>query len=396
FGVAPPRARAASEMARPEDLKGMRALVVDDNATNRLILREMLGSWGAEVGVAESGEQALEVLVRARETGAPYALVLLDCRMPGIDGFEVAERLQKNHTIAGVPILMLTSDNRSGDATRCAKLGLRAYLVKPVKRSDLHEAIRRAISGSPGTVELAAAPDADSTGRAFVRVLLAEDSEDNVFLIQAYLKGSGYEVEVAENGEEAVDKFIAAWSGPRAYDLVLMDVQMPVMDGHEATRRIRRWEKDRGAAPAAILALTAQALGDEVQRSLDAGCTAHLTKPILKATLLEAAAKYAPALCPWPRTAHVDSRLRAIVPSFLERRRKELDAIAWAVEARNFEEIRTIGHNMKGSGTGYGFPEITSHGAAIEHAALARNGDEILAETAALRHYLAHVEVVFE
>ena len=131
----------AQDLRKPDrelaDVCGVKTLIVDDNATNRLILKEMLTAWGASVSAAESGDRALTELAYAKDTGEPYSLVLLDCRMPGMDGFTLAEVIQRDHFLAGPVILMLTSDNRSGDETRCRRLGLAAYLVKPVKRHDL-------------------------------------------------------------------------------------------------------------------------------------------------------------------------------------------------------------------------------------------------------------------
>ncbi|MBI3408077.1 MAG: response regulator, partial [Planctomycetes bacterium] len=148
-------------------LRGLRALVVDDNATNRMILREMLSGWGALVTTAASGEEGLEELSRSYREGQPYALLLLDCRMPGMDGFSLAGHIQQNQALAGMTILMLTSDNRGGDARRCADLGLAAYLVKPVKRGDLLEAIRAGMRRAP--VERAEAPLPGNAGPGWLR-----------------------------------------------------------------------------------------------------------------------------------------------------------------------------------------------------------------------------------
>ncbi|MGA7903960.1 MAG: PAS domain S-box protein, partial [Terrimicrobiaceae bacterium] len=264
------------------DLKDVKTLVIDDNTTNRLILREMLSRWGAVVTEAAGGEEGLSELLRAQQAAVPYALVLLDCRMPVVDGFQVAEQIHQHPTMAGTTILMLTSDNRAGDFARSRDLGVAAYLVKPVKRAELLEAIQQARAGAAALVEPAAPGGVLEDARG-LRILLAEDSLDNVLLIQSYLKPSGYSVDLAGNGEVALRKFISG-----TYDVVLMDVQMPVMDGYSATRRIRQWEGENRARPVPILALTAHALPEEVQKSLDAGCTAHLTKPVRKATLLHA------------------------------------------------------------------------------------------------------------
>ncbi len=269
-------------------LSGIRALVIDDNATNRLILREMLTSRGAEVSEAEDGPQGLALLERARLSGRPFKLLLLDCRMPGMDGFQVAERI-KATGYDGLPLLMLSSDDLKMELVRVGQLGLDAYLVKPVRRLELFEAITAAMARHNGdfrsTREPLAAPSTGATGslRRSLRILLAEDARDNRILIRAYLKNSRARIDEAENGLIAVEKAHA-----EKYDLILMDVQMPVMDGLEAIRLIRQRERQDGSAPVPIIALTASALESDVRRSLDAGAELHVSKPVKKATLLAA------------------------------------------------------------------------------------------------------------
>jgi len=273
----------------PVELQGMKALVVDDSATNRMILKELLTAWGMQVVDVPNGMKGLAVLAHAQESGDPYRLVLLDCRMPEMDGFQVAERLRAISNQAGVTVMMLTSDARTGDKARAQELGMAGYLVKPVKRAALFDAIAAAVSKSqvaaPGPA-LEAAPTPAKEERA-LRILLAEDSVDNRLLVQSYLKHTPHHLDLADNGAIAVAKFSAL-----GFDLVLMDMQMPVLDGYAATRKIRQWEKEFGRPPTPIIALTAFALREEVQKSLDAGCTAYLIKPIKKATLLNAIQEY--------------------------------------------------------------------------------------------------------
>jgi two-component system sensor histidine kinase/response regulator len=371
----------------PMDLKDMKTLVIDDNATNRVILREMLSRWGAVVTEAEGGEQGLSELLRAQQAGGPYSLVLLDRRMPGVDGFQVAEHVHQHPAMAETIILMLTSDNRAGDVARGRALGVAAYLVKPVKQAELLEAIQGARAGAaPAAKRPAAQPeDGAPDGARGLRILLAEDSQDNVLLIQSYLKASGCSPDVAGNGEVALRKFISG-----SYDIVLMDVQMPIMDGYAATRKIRQWEGENGATPVPILALTAHALPEEVRKSLDAGCTAHLTKPLRKATLLRAIEEHTTGV------VRVDADLAELVPGFLENRRTDLDAIASALARADYENVRILGHNMKGSGAGYGFNRITELGASLEQAAGRCESEEIRARAAELSRYLDGLHVKYE
>jgi PAS domain S-box-containing protein len=371
----------------PMDLKEMKTLVIDDNATNRVILREMLSRWGAVVTEAEGGEQGLSELLRAQQAGRPYSLVLLDRRMPGVDGFQVAEHMHQHPAMAETIILMLTSDNRAGDVARGRALGVAAYLVKPVKQAELLEAIEGARTGAAAAPKRPAAQleDGIPDGAQGLRILLAEDSQDNVLLIKSYLKASGCSPDVAGNGEVAFRKFISG-----SYDIVLMDVQMPIMDGYAATRKIRHWEGEHRATPVPILALTAHALPEEVRKSLDAGCTAHLTKPIRKAALLRAIEEHTTAV------VRVDADLAELVPGFLENRRADLDAIASALARADYENVRILGHNMKGSGAGYGFNRITELGASLEQAAGRCESEEIRARAAELSGYLDGLHVKYE
>jgi len=279
-------------------LSGVRALVIDDNFNNRLILRELLSSRGAEVDEAEDGLTALEHIERARATGVPYKLVLLDCRMPGMDGFQVAERL-KDGVGQDLTVLMLTSDDLKVQLTRARELGLDAYLVKPVRRSDLFDAIGTAMAKRAAHPETAAVRPANSPMLALaedathntqpdlpLRILLADDSTDNRLLIHAYLRDTAWRIDDAENGAIAVAMMKAG-----SYDVVLMDIQMPVMDGLQATSAIRAWEKEAGLPRTPILALTASALDEDVRRTLDAGVDMHVSKPIKKSVLLAAIRK---------------------------------------------------------------------------------------------------------
>jgi CheY-like chemotaxis protein len=289
------QADAADDDHKIPLLSGVRVLVVDDSRTNRLILREMLSSRGAEVEDIEDGPAALEHINRAKIDGIPYQLIILDCRMPGMDGFQVAEQL-KAQPAQGLTVMMLSSDDLKVGIARAHELGLDAYLVKPVRRSELFEAIRTAMaSQAPAPTafikksEPASAP-ASINGAVFahqaklpLNILLADDSPDNRLLVHAYLKNTGYLLDDAENGAIALAKVKAG-----NYDLVLMDVQMPVMDGLEATRAIREWERELHRPPLPIFALTASAVEEDVKRSRSAGMDQHISKPIKKAVLLAA------------------------------------------------------------------------------------------------------------
>lgn len=275
--------RSVSEM----DLTGVKTLVADDNATNRLILNETLSSWGALVTEVSDGELALLELQKDQVT-EPYRLVLLDCRMPRLSGFEVFQKCMETSTLDGTTVMVLTSDSRSADIAKSYKLGLGGYLVKPIRRSDLHKAITIAMNRPKGLGSTMSPEQAVQQEGHSLKVLLVEDSSDNALLIRSYLKKELCEIDHAENGQAAFERFQCGH-----YQLVLMDMHMPIMDGYTATQHIREWERRHGRAPIPILALTAFGMKEEEQKSLDVGCTAHLVKPIRKATLLAAIAHYA-------------------------------------------------------------------------------------------------------
>ena len=279
----------SAEAGVSENVRGMKALVVDDNATNRLILSETLSRWGASVAQAADGPSALRILREAKEAGKPFDSAFLDQRMPGMDGFELAEEIRKDPALANLLIMMLSSDSKSGDRERARSLGMSAYLIKPVRRSELMEAIGTAGRGTRRKPETPAEPEPPTAVRP-LRILLVEDTEDNRILIQSFLRKTPFRLTMAENGKVALDAYTA---DPDACDLIFMDMQMPVMDGYDATREIRRWEVQSGVRRVPIIALTAYALKEDLRKSLDAGCDGHLTKPIRKNILLETIRRYA-------------------------------------------------------------------------------------------------------
>jgi PAS domain S-box-containing protein len=276
--------KAPAEVA---DLRGRRVLVIDDNATNRFILGETLTSWDIEIAEFGSPSEGVASVAAAIEAKHPYTLVLVDSEMPGMDGFETTAQIKQ--VAPALPVIMFTSDVRPGDVLRRRKAGLSGYAVKPVARAELLRLICDAIQPvesegprSPGGVNREL-----TTGRS-LSILVAEDSADNRLLVRAYLKGSPHQLQFAEDGRSAVDHFATG-----NFDLVLMDIQMPLMDGLTATRAIRAIEKERQSCAISIIALSANALLQDVELSRLAGCNDHLSKPISKRNLLDAVEAYA-------------------------------------------------------------------------------------------------------
>ena len=260
--------------AQPAHLQGLRVLVVDDNATNRRILEEVLTHWRMRPLPVNSGAAALAALEAAAADGEPYELVLLDCHMPGMDGFTLAGRIQENPALAGATVLMLTSAGQPEDVERCRQVGVRAYLTKPVRQAELLETILATLGGSPLHTRLAAAEDHAGPGES-LHILVAEDNSVNQKLALALLKKQGHRVEIANTGREAVEAL-----EQQAFDVVLMDVQMPEMDGMEAASEIRRREQQNERARIPIIAMTAHAMKGDRERCLEAGMDGYVTKPI--------------------------------------------------------------------------------------------------------------------
>jgi len=290
FGLAS-KVIAATSTALP-DLAGYRVLIIDDNPINRLIARELVVSCGAVVSEAASGEEGLEAVRTAMERGRPIQMILLDMRMPGMDGLEVAIRIRTELCASEPLILMLSSDDLKPQLSRLKEAGLDAYLVKPISRRELFDAIARVLAKANSAtgakpIERITSSTADSADLPAASILVAEDSPDNRLLISAYLRRSPCLIQFAENGRLALELFKL-----NHYDLVLMDLQMPVMDGYASTRAIREWEHDQHASHTSIVALTASALSEDADRAREAGCDAHITKPIKKATLLEVIRRY--------------------------------------------------------------------------------------------------------
>ena len=266
-----------------DSLRGLSALVVDDNEANRIVLREYLEREGIRVEQAELPSVALR---KANETSEPFDLILLDYRMPEMNGIELARRIPASALAPGGLMMLLTSEHRPGLAEEGAGAGIALYQPKPVKRRELYRQILASRAGS--ATGSPARPVSKLHAERSLRILLVEDNADNQILFQAMMRKLPHRVELAENGKEAVGAF-----QKQLFDIVFMDVQMQVMDGLEATRSIRAWERDeldsgRRNRRVKIVALSAHALKSETDRMLEAGCDGHIGKPFRREQLLEA------------------------------------------------------------------------------------------------------------
>ncbi|MCX8021814.1 MAG: response regulator [Syntrophorhabdaceae bacterium] len=290
FGLKKGKREEYAKLDTPS-LKGIKALIIDDNSTNRIILGEMLSPLGISYIEEKDGIEAIGTLERHAMSGSPFNLVLLDYQMPHTDGLQVAELIKKNDTIKEVPIIMLTSGQLEGGIKKAQEAGISHLIEKPVKKGELKEAIETALGhlkekGVYPPVQTVEIPYKERP----LKILIAEDNEDNRMLLWAYFKNTPHIIHLAENGAIALEKFK---NNMGEFDLVFMDMQMPVMDGYTATSMMRKWEEENGLERTPIVALTAHAMKEDAEKSLKAGCDGHITKPIKKAQLFDAIRTYA-------------------------------------------------------------------------------------------------------
>jgi len=366
--IAPP-----SRVVGTAALGGRRMLIVDDNQTNRRILREMLGAEGIKVDEVATAAEGLEALRRGARKRAPYDLAILDVQMPDMDGFQLATAVRQDQTLARTKLLMLTSAGQRGDGERCRELGIRGYLTKPMSRADLLEALGTVLAGpaDAGTPDVVTRHTIAESRRS-VRVLLAEDNPVNQQVAVAMLVKRGHEVHVVGNGREAVEAI-----AQREYDVVLMDVQMPEMDGFEATKAIRAMPQGDHLP---IIAMTAHALTGERERCLAHGMTDYLAKPFkalelfrLVEQLSEGVAPTSPPVATTPATAPpvdlegfrtmlreagAEEALYSILDTFLRHAPERVATLATAVAGGSGVEIAKAAHVFRGAAATIGAREL--------------------------------------
>lgn len=355
FGVAQDQEKP-SQTSRAPSLESLPVLVVDDNPTNRHILQDMLSNWGMKPTLADGGAPALALMDVAAQAGRPFPLVILDVMMPEMDGYAVAARIKQNPALAGAAVLMLTSSNHRGETQRCRELGVAGFMVKPIQQSELFDAIVAALTPPSGNKAAKQASEkARQAPRRALRILLAEDNSVNQRVAVMTLEKMGHKVTVAGHGKAALQKLEA-----EEFDLVLMDVQMPVMSGEEATAYIR--EQERGTSRhMPIVAMTAHAMKGDRERLLQAGMDDYLAKPIQSAELIRILDKFTPAepsvavQAPLNKEAALacmggDANILAdIAALFLEDYPKMLEEIRFAVRDSQADALYRAAHSLKGS-----------------------------------------------
>ena len=359
-------------MRRPEALLHLPVLVVDDNATNRRILQEMLTNWRMKPTVVDSARAALAELRRASEAGEPFPLVLLDAMMPEMDGFTLAAEIKRRPEFASTVLMMLSSAGQTSDAARCRQLGIETYLTKPVKQSDLLDAILDALSLSFQHDEKQGSPvQPPHVTHRNLKLLLAEDNAVNQMLAVRLLEKRGHSVTVANDGNKAL-----AALERETFDLILMDVQMPHVNGFEATAAIRAKEASGGGyAPGVkripIIAMTAHAMQGDRERCLAAGMDGYVTKPVQSSELFEAIAALVPDAVEPPPAASSDvwnrakalthaggdqALLRELTSLFLAECPRRLADIRAAIAEANASKLRLAAHTLKGAVSNFAAP----------------------------------------
>jgi PAS domain S-box-containing protein len=265
------------------DVRGMEVLIIDDNATNRRILHEMIGRWDMVPQSVESGSDGLAKLEAASAAGRPFRLILMDEQMQGMGGLEVIERVRASSLLRGATIMMLTSADQASSAARCRELGVHTYLIKPIKPAELFAMIQKSVAATR-TKTIAKEPA--RTAARSLSILVVEDNTVNQRVATALLEKMGHQTTLASDGTEALTK----WREEK-FDLILMDVQMPVMDGFEASRRVRSQESSTGTRTP-IIAMTARAMTGDRELCIQAGMDGYVPKPVTREVLERALARY--------------------------------------------------------------------------------------------------------
>ena len=367
------------------DLHSVDVVVVDDNETNRRILKEMLESWGMRVRTAEGAEQALSAVDDILKTEQQLPLLLSDVNMPVMDGFTLAESLRSDENLRETLIILLTSGGRPGDVARCEELAVNAHILKPVKQSELLDAIVATVTDSlePGAVGASVA--LDSSLLRPLRILLAEDGKANQILARALLEKWGHTVTIADDGLKTLKR----WE-KEPFDLILMDVQMPNMDGLEATRRIRQQEHD-SQTHIPIVAMTARAMKGDREMCLASGMDAYISKPIRKRDLHDALVNIFGVESPgspesageqpsseavvvdWDaalaNTAGDQDILQMLIEESLKELPELLQLLEHAVDSGNADEARRLAHTLKASARTFAIPQLLETADAVERQA---------------------------
>jgi PAS domain S-box-containing protein len=388
-----PKQQTTPEPDTDAGLDGVKVLVVDDNATSRMVLGTLLKSWGCRLSLAADGVSALAALRKAARLADPFDIALLDLEMPGMDGQELARQIVADSQLSRSALLMMTSPSQRCGAAHLKELHLAGCLAKPVLESRLRDALQAALGkkmATPPAAETSGKASGATCSRAHARILVAEDNATNQEVALAILKKLGYQADAVGNGAAALAAIEKA-----TYDLILMDCAMPEMDGYEATRRIRQQEAADGKSRIPILALTAHAISGDREKCMESGMDDYMCKPIEPWRLAEAVAKWLPtpqpARGPEGQTEHpreegicvfnekelmerlMDDRSLAgkIVAGFLQDAPSQLRRLREKLEQGDADGARRQAHMLKGAAATVSADALRALAFEVEHAARA-------------------------
>jgi CheY-like chemotaxis protein len=399
FTTAPP------EVLTPEaDLADLPIVVLDDNETSRHILTEIVEGWGMCVVTAATAEQALDALENCLTRFKSQPLLLSDVNMPKMDGFMLAEEIRSRPHFKNLAIILLTSGGQPGDVKRCQQLDVSAHLMKPVKRSELHEALTRAAEKHAQVAPIESLEKVPTLRP--LMILLAEDSKANQVLAMGLLKKWGHHVVVAEDGAQAL-----VVCQDRSFDLVLMDVQMPVMDGLEATRQIRERGLQTGNQ-VPIVAMTARAMKGDRECCLQAGMDDYVAKPIRKDELYAILSRlFSPdesdesrpstsSLIDWQQALESvsgDTRmLHELAQAALEELRELIQPLDEALAGQDLATVQRVAHTIKSSSRILAAAEVDDAAAATEEAARAEDVASVETVVGRLRELIPLLSIEIE
>jgi PAS domain S-box-containing protein len=416
----------ARSVPPPAQIRGVHILIVDDSPTNREILAVQLNAWGMRPEETSNGPEALLALARAKDIGDPFAAVILDMQMPGMDGEDLARAIKSDDALANTILVLMTSIGQRGDARHMEELGFAGYLMKPARQSDLFDCLAAVLAGAAAAQPvrpIVTRHTIREMHRGALRILLAEDNITNQQVALGILRKLGLQADAVTNGEEAVHALESV-----AYDLVLMDVQMPKMDGLEATARIRDPQSAVQNHGVPIVAMTAHAMQGDRERCLEAGMNDYVTKPVSPQALADALATWLPRedaalpasaaaqrIAAAPETAEAGARpepetpvfdrsamlarlmddedlARAVAVGFLEDMPRQIETLRSYLEAGDAEGVARQTHTIKGASANVGGESVRAEALEMEKAARAGDLADVVARLPDLESHFARLQ----
>ncbi|MBF0318724.1 MAG: response regulator [Nitrospirae bacterium] len=381
-------------------LKDNAVLIIDDNDTNRLLLKNVLKGFDASIYEAVDGERGLYEI-----NNKIFNMVFIDCDLPDIDGFTIAEKIKLEYPLIKI-VMMFTTYNKGQLIEMATTIGIDTYITKPIKRKDIYKALNYITCKYDNIGKSSDVCTIDNIPP--IKILLVEDYKLNRYIIKHFFKNTSVRIDEAENGAIGVDKYSSG-----TYDIVLMDIQMPVMDGYTAAKEIRKYEREQGKMETPIIALTASTMKEDIQKCIDAGCNEHLSKPLKKNTLIENILRFIKSDFISLNdniyddevqlvndnnnsTIIVDAELADVIPEFISSINDDLITINNSLKENDYETTRRLAHSIKGAGGIYGFDIVTEQAALLEILIKENNQEEAIVILNKISSYIKNVQIVYE